>query len=68
VTMAINCENCGIRKRDPLATYCDCCQSMLDAVEVQPGLVHASLEWRRENNRRIKAKARILGVVEPKDQ
>jgi len=62
------CKNCGIPKDNPATIYCDCCQSMLDAVEVQPGLVHASLEGCGENIRRIKMKARLLGAVEPKDQ
>jgi hypothetical protein len=41
--------------------YCDVCDSMFDAIKVQPGLARAHFEWETENNKRASAKRRIVG-------
>ena len=59
------CQYCKI---ETTAQLCSVCDAMREAILAQPGLVHAQLEYQRENIRRIRAKARMLGAVEPKDQ
>lgn len=41
--------------------YCDVCASMVVAINLQPGLVKAQLDWQRENEERVKEKERLLG-------
>ncbi len=56
----MRCRNCGI-SLDRVSVHCDVCSSILDSIEAQPGLVHAALEYQRENIRLTKFKAQILG-------
>jgi hypothetical protein len=53
------CAGCGIQTQNH---YCDCCQTMWNAVAAQRGLVEAQHEFDCENVTRIREKARLLGV------
>ncbi len=50
-----SCTQCGIQTY--LGPYCDVCDTMYKAVEVQSGLLLAHQEWEIENEKRRKLKS-----------
>jgi hypothetical protein len=57
------CENCRIELTVGMV-YCDVCASMIVAINLQPGLVKAQMDWLKENEERAKLKQRILSGEE----
>lgn len=54
------CAECRIELRSGALVYCDVCASMIVAINFQPGLVKAQIEWVKKNEELVREKQRLL--------